>query len=160
MKTNREVWLKCYNYLLIGVLALLGFSCATDSVDGLVEYGQPHAKYALKGKVINSKQEKVPNIQLIIGEVYKSSYTEWTYKPDTLFSDANGEFSYLNNYAWPNSKLRVKYRAVDRNGNIGIYKTDSVDVDMGRLEGGTDSWYEGEASKKITIILEEKETKE
>ena len=77
-----------------------------------------------------------------------------------MYSDANGEFSYLNNYAWPNSKLRVKYRAVDRNGNIGIYETGSVDVDMGELTGGTGLWYEGESSKEITITLKEKQPEE
>lgn len=146
---RRKQWLTIYNVFLSGILALLGFaSCTTTGAD---EYGQPHARYEIKGKVENASKEKLPDIQIIIKELYpdqnQADYGEVTK------TNSEGEFYYLDEWAWPKSKFRIIW---NKDEKAKAYKPDSIDIDMGDLKNGNGSWYKGEAYKELTITVEEK----
>ena len=65
MKALTKHWLRWYNYLLAGILTLLGFSgCVTEAYP---EYGMPTEPFQVKGKVINAKQQKLPDMQVVVG---------------------------------------------------------------------------------------------
>ncbi|NDV57602.1 radical SAM-associated putative lipoprotein [Bacteroides sp. 519] len=150
-------WLRLYNCLLAGILTILGFyGCTSESPD---EYGTPHAAYELKGKVINTNQQPLADVQIVVGQIENNQFLQWDYNRDTLYTNSNGEFIYKNDYVWPRKLWRAKFTALQKNGNISIYKADSVDIDMGEPKGGK-GWYAGKASKEITIIVKEKENAE
>lgn len=155
MKTMRKQWLQCFNILLSGVLALLGFSaCGIEETP--CEYGQPHASYEIKGKVINMKKEPVSDIQVIVNGLTTTSYSEWLNSSDTLYTDSKGEFLFRDDYAWPEAKYKIIHRDLRRDTNSGItYKTDSIYVDMPEPSGGSGNWDYGLASKEVTITLKE-----
>lgn len=149
MKKIKSHYLHFFNVLISAVLVILGFS-ACQSTE---EYGMPHVSYELKGKVVNQTEVSVSDIQLVI----KSVDTSYEAPGDTLYSDAKGEFVYRDDYAWPDSELKVIYRDIS---DDNVYKTDSVIVNMGEPVGGSGNWYYGKASKEITITLEEKKPDE
>lgn len=157
MKNLMKYWQKCYGYLLAGILTVLGFYGCT--FQGAEEYGMPHVRYQLKGKVINEKEEAVPGVRITVGESLDDNFDGW-YHNKILYTDTNGEFNYLDPYASSGYRwLGVKWEPVSKD-IIDIYKTDSITVDMGKPTGGSGNWYEGEASKEIIIILKEKTTEE
>ncbi len=157
MKKNSRVGLMCYKFRLMGVLSFLIFSCMADTENGNnpedLDYSTPHPKYLLSGKVINEKQEPLSEIMMIIGEIYKDAYTEDKFIPDTLYTDAKGEFSYLKNKTSPIANtLRVISKSIDRKGNIGIYESEQKDIEMSELTV--------EGRKDIVITMKEKNKEE
>lgn len=157
MKNLQKNWIKVYNYFLVAILGLLGFSGCDKVEEFAPEYGMPHAKYELKGKVINSRKGLLSDMQVVVGEIENRELLKYVYYRDTLYTDSKGEFFYKDDYAWPGSKLRAKFTGIQKNGEISIYKPDSIDVDMGELTGASGNWYEGKASKEVTINVKEKE---
>jgi len=150
MKSIKRNYLKWFNYLLAGVLTILGFTgCTKESADA---YGVPVIEYELKGKVINAEQKLLPDMQIVVGEILNDK-APMQY-PDTLYTDSKGEFLYKDPDAG-NFKLRAKFTSFNKDGEITIYKADSVNIDMGKPQGGS-GWYRGKASQEITITVEEK----
>lgn len=155
MKTIRKRWLQCFNILLSGALALLGFS-ACEIEETPCEYGQPHASYEIKGKVINMKKEPVSDIQVIVNGLITTSYSEWLDSSDTLYTDSKGEFLFRDDFAQPKAKYKIIHRDVRTDTNSSItYKTDSIYIDMPEPTGGSGNWNYGSASKEVTITLKE-----
>lgn len=150
MGKTKKTWFTCFNALLSGILVLLGFAGCDKVFEGRVEYGTPHAKYTLKAKVQNEKKQNLQGVKVLVKELHADK-TAVAYGKDTLMTDVNGEITYEDSYAWPGTKFRVVHK-----DPTGVYKTDSVDVDMGELKEGKGNWYEGHAEKEITIILKEK----
>lgn len=146
MKKVSTSLLKNINWLLGGLLALLGFTTCDGGAD---MYGCPHAKFTIKGKVINEAQIPIPQIQI------RTAYTDSPNYVDTLYTDSKGEFIYTKD----NKYISLFFTDIDGNANGGNYAPDSTSVsfkDM-KLEGGDGDWYLGEATKEITIVLKEKE---
>lgn len=164
MKKIKDVWLNYCSYILFAAITLLSFSCAVDTNEDMAlgenVQNKPYAKYTLEGEVVNQKGKAVPNIRIIIGELERREYVEWMFLPNTTYTNDSGEFYYSNENASPPNRLRIIYQDIDRYGNIGIYKTDSLDLNMDNLEGGNGLWYAGEALRKVKIILEEKKNEE
>lgn len=80
MKKISTSILKSANWLLTGLLALLGFSsCDQVSTD---MYGTPHSKFTIKGKVTNESNSPIPQIQI------RSPYGEDIPHADTLYTDS------------------------------------------------------------------------
>ena len=72
MKRFYPHFLNSMNWVLAGLLTLLGFSCSDSDDDGggqVEEYGCPHANYEIKGKVVNRQNNPIPNIQIAIKQV-------------------------------------------------------------------------------------------
>lgn len=162
MKRKRNQWLKCFNYLLSGVLLLLGFSSCFEEGDGMepsLEYGVRYARYSIKGKVVNEEKEAIPDIQLIVkGLLRTTTYSEYQYSIDTLYSDTQGEFVFEDAYASPDLKYRIIHKNVDKDGNVKPYKTDSTSVDITDPTSVIGNWQDGQV--EVEIVVEEKAGKE
>ncbi|GEM_PF-446394 len=158
MKRRRNQRLKCLNYLLAGVILLLGFpSCLDDTDSGLNEqYGSENSRYTIKGKVINKENKVVPDIQLIVkGLVRTTSYSEYERSVDTLYSDTKGEFLFKNVIIANEMRYSIIHRDIDKQGNIKTYLTDTVDVPMPDPSTAINNLKEGTVIANIEIILKE-----
>ena len=64
MKNPNHKLLKVANWLLGGILALLGFSACNDEKELPLMYGTPHANFTIKGKVVNDESMPIPDIEI------------------------------------------------------------------------------------------------
>ena len=150
MKKISTYNLKSVNWLLTGILALLGFSsCDQISTD---MYGTPHSKFTIKGKVTNESNAPIPQIQI------RSPYGENIPHTDTLYTDSKGEFNYSFNGFLRGDNIPLLLTDIDGEQNGGSYASDSVSVSFkdAEMTGNDGEWYLGEATKEITIVLKEK----
>lgn len=152
MKNGKKQWLQICNRMMSGVLALLGFtSCEGLGLgDEPCEYGQPYAKYEIKGKVVDTQQQAISNARIIVKHLEQKSDELFPYAhPDTVYTQKNGEYIYENrgtNYG--------RFRVVCEDPS-GTYKADSTVVEM-KPTGGK-GWYEGSDSKVENFELKKKE---
>lgn len=133
--------------LLTGVLALLGFSlqgCSDD--EPLLMYGTPTATHRIKGKVVDSenKSQGLSNIQVVIIPGSEGYYA------DTLYTDRTGEFSYDRG-----GGTRKKRRIIYEDTQNGIFKKDSLDIELQQVEKG-EGWYQGVYEAEAMIEMEKK----
>lgn len=150
MNKKRKLLLITCNQVLSGALALLGFaSCAEGEVP--CEYGTPHAKYEIKGKVCDEKEQPMEGMRLIVKGNPSGTGSDYTGRKDTVYTENIGEYTFKDDYAWPGTKYRVVCE-----DPTGVYKADSVDVEMepGHRSSG---WYHGSDSKKVDFELKKKE---
>lgn len=152
MKNGKKEWLLLCNRMLSGVLALLGFT----SCDGLglgqatCEYGQPYAKYEIKGKVVDTEQQSISNARIIVKPLERNSDNLFPYAHhDTVYTQKNGEYLYENH-----GTSYGRFRVVCDDPS-GTYKPDSTVVEM-KPTGGK-GWYEGSDSKVENFELKKKE---
>ena len=152
MKKVKNVWLRCSAWLLNSILLLLGFS-SCDS-NGSEMYGTPYATYSLKGKVVDTQKQPIPDIEVKIkignGGVYYNQIA-------SLKTNSSGEFSFKENLT-AEGKFRLVARDVDGAAN-GSFKSDSIDITTDKPSGG-DGWFRGTTSKEdIVITLQKDEAK-
>lgn len=64
MKKGKKRWLQICNRLMSGTLVLLGFTSCDNVMNGdePCMYGQPHADYEIKGKVLNVEENSLLRI--------------------------------------------------------------------------------------------------
>lgn len=154
MKKKRKFLLTSCNQVLSGVLALLGFaSCAEGEAPGEVpcEYGTPYAKYEIKGKVCDEKKQPMKGMRLIVKENPPATSSYYTGRKDTVYTEGTGEYTFKDEFAWPT----MGYRVVCEDP-AGVYKADSVDVEMKPAQRSS-GWYHGSDSKKVDFELKKKE---
>ena len=65
METVYHSILKGFNWILAGLLSLLGFS--VTSCGATDEYGSPYAEYELKGKVTDMNGDPIQGIEINYG---------------------------------------------------------------------------------------------
>lgn len=68
METVYHSILKGFNWILAGLLSLLGFS--VTSCGATDEYGSPYAEYELKGKVTDMNGDPIQGIEINYGGIY------------------------------------------------------------------------------------------
>lgn len=68
METVFHFILKGFNWILAGLLSLLGFS--VTSCGATDEYGSPYAEYELKGKVTDMNGDPIQGIEINYGGIY------------------------------------------------------------------------------------------
>ena len=143
--------LKAVNWMLAGLLTMLGFSVASCD-ETAVEYGTPHAEYEVKGKVTDQSGEPIPGIEVRYGMIYRpmADPEERRDVYETSRTGVDGRYQATFS-AFPQRKMRIIATDVDGPEN-GSYQTDSVDVEIDPLEGGKGSWYEGKATVNIPDI--------
>lgn len=152
MKNGKKKWLLLCNRMLSGVLALLGFtSCDGEGLgQATCEYGQPYAKYEIKGKVVDAEQQAISNVRIIVKQLEQKSNELFPYAyPDTVYTKKNGEYIYEKggtNYG--------RFRVVCEDPT-GVYEADSTVVEM-KPTGG-EGWYVGSDSKVENFELKKKE---
>ena len=159
MKKVKNVWLRCSAWLLNSILLLLGFSSCDGDDNGnvgeqLLMYGMPYATYSLKGKVVDTQKQPIPDIEVKIkignGNVYYNQIA-------SLKTNSSGEFSFKENLT-AEGKFRLIARDADGAAN-GSFKSDSIDITTDKPSGG-DGWFRGTTSKEdIVITLQKDEAK-
>ncbi len=159
MKKVKNVWLRCSAWLLNSILLLLGFSSCDGDDNGnvgeqLLMYGMPYATYSLKGKVVDTQKQPIPDIEVKIkignGNVYYNQIA-------SLKTNSSGEFSFKENLT-AEGKFRLVARDADGAAN-GSFKSDSIDITTDKPSGG-DGWFRGTTSKEdIVITLQKDEAK-
>lgn len=163
MKTLNNQVLKAVNYILAGILALLGFSgCSKDDGSDLVSmYGSPHTTFNLYGKILNASDKGIPDIKIEFKT--KMGHDE---KGNAVFlpcnsaviTDQYGNFSSSYSYL-PTDVIRIVATDIDGEAN-GSFANDSIDIKISDNEyvGGDGDWNWGTVSKEnITIALKERE---
>lgn len=146
--------LKGFNWILAGLLSLLGFS--VTSCGATDEYGSPYAEYELKGKVTNMNGDPIQGIELNYGGIYNnvlfSSYISEMYKSPQTQKDGSYDIKFEDS---PMGIVRIIAKDIDGPEN-GSFETDSIDVKIEGFEGGK-SWFRGKAEVNIPDIkLKEK----
>ena len=159
MKKVKNVWLRCSAWLLNSILLLLGFSSCDGDDNGnvgeqLLMYGMPYATYSLKGKVVDTQKQPIPDIEVKIkignGNVYYNQIA-------SLKTNSSGEFSFKENLT-AEGKFRLVARDADGAAN-GSFKSDSIDITTDK-PSGRDGWFRGTTSKEdIVITLQKDEAK-
>lgn len=145
--------LKSVNWLLAGLLVLLGFPACGPETD---MYGSPYSKFTIKGKVTNESNVPIPQIQI------RSPYGEGVPYVDTLYTDSKGKFSYSFEGFYRSENVPLLLSDIDGEQNGGSYAPDSVSVSFKGVDitGGDGGWYLGEATKEVTIVLKKKKEEE
>jgi putative lipoprotein (rSAM/lipoprotein system) len=172
MKNNYRSFIKITNWVLAGILGLLGFSSCIES--GEVEYGVPSADYTVKGTVVNKSNGKpIGGIQVNIVPPYRAilmyGVPPTNYYPkqavNPVVTNAKGEFKLSDrlsieevNYNLPFS---VALTDIDGEKN-GSFASDTLSVDFkdAVLTGKQKGWYDGEYVKTVKVELTEKKANE
>jgi putative lipoprotein (rSAM/lipoprotein system) len=147
MKKLSYILAKGSNYVLAGLLALLGFSACKDNS---VMYGVPHGDYIIKGKVTDEAHRPIANIQI------QSLHPEGNLThADTLYSNSQGEFGYKEERI--GNDIPLVFTDIDGEANGGHFATDTLNISFKDVEfKGGDDWYMGEGEKEITVVLKKK----
>lgn len=150
MKKQRKHWLHLYNRMLSGTLVLLGFSACENTGTGADEYGTPYCRFEIKGKVRDELQQPVSGASIIVKELDNNGTPLHHSRFDTLYTQANGEYQFLDAQAGGYGKYRVVCHDPS-----GIHKADSTELQM-EPKGGK-GWYGGEDSKVLDFELKKKD---
>jgi putative lipoprotein (rSAM/lipoprotein system) len=162
MKTTRRAFIKEINWVLAGIIGMLGFAGCNKS-EPLNEYGTPHADYTVKGTVVNKVTKKpiegirvgyssrdIPNLMYGVPQV------PYTPKAHVL-TNTKGEFKLTDRF-FPegNKTLPVSVEDIDGEKN-GSFQSEYLEVDFSKAEhsGKTKSWYQGEYTVNMNIELTE-----
>lgn len=147
MKKKNTTLLNLANKVLSGMMVLLGFNGCSGEAPCM--YGSPYALHTIKGKVENNSGSAIKRIQVIC-----NAKNSWI-KPDTLLSNQNGEFIFKSEHTFTEATYKLICKDIDGDTN-GSYKNDSIEVEFKKsdLSNGKD-WFEGEATKNVTIKLSE-----
>lgn len=146
MRKSKRSFLNLFNVLWTFIMATLGFTACEHTT--ACEYGMPTAKYKIKGKVIDSREQPTADIQIIVKQLQGGRPTH-AYSWDTLKTDIQGEFLYeLNDVT--EDEFRIDWQ----DKKLGLFKHDSIDIEMPKPTGGK-GWYRGESYEEVTIILKD-----
>jgi putative lipoprotein (rSAM/lipoprotein system) len=162
MKTVK-VFFKGMNWVLAGVLSILGFvSCDRH---GPIEYGSPYSDYTVKGSVVNKATGK-PIEGIYVGYFGTNAYMygtpQTTFQPKMrVYTNAKGEFEITNNGIWYQGSATespVYVEDVDGEKN-GSFKSEKFTVDFknAKQTKKPKGWFEGEYTVTLNVELTESE---
>jgi len=132
--------IKTYNAIIAALLAILGFSCYSESMS---EYGTPDAIFTIKGKVSSKEtQQPVENIRVTMNN--------WS----AGFTNNEGIYQ-VSNHGFPESQAFF----VQFHDTAGIYMDldTLIEFKNPQFTGGDEKWYEGTAIKNVDIQLTTKD---
>jgi putative lipoprotein (rSAM/lipoprotein system) len=123
---------------------------------GVVDYGMPYAKFAIKGHIRTSEAgEPIEQIQVTLQDTLTNIVHGTTY------TDGNGAFAFdtVQSSPWNNTWI-LKAIDIDGTENGGLYDTTDtlVTIPLDSLEGGDGSFYEGVGEADITLFMKEHAT--
>jgi putative lipoprotein (rSAM/lipoprotein system) len=111
MRKVEIIFLKSYNAIIAGLLAVLGFASSCDIKS---EYGTPNAKFIVNGSVESSvTNAAIKNIRVIM-------------QRDTAISDSEGKYTVFDKWGFPvsqtyNIQLNLKTQNSQMATVIGIW---------------------------------------
>ena len=136
----RIKFLKTYNAIIVGLLAILGFVSSCDSKD---EYGTPSAKFIVNGKVTSSETEQaIENIRVVM-------------QGDTTYTNSDGVYQVVDKWGFPTYQTyNIQFLDVDGEINNEFSDLDTiVEFKDPEFSGGDGDWYSGETSKDFDVKL-------
>jgi putative lipoprotein (rSAM/lipoprotein system) len=168
-KLNRK-FIKGTNWALAGLISLLGCaSCDNDFGNddgGVVEYGTPHARFIVSGKVTDTEHQGLKGIRVVVPRVDHHQRATSGFIPgqriiteevrDTVYTKENGNFEYEYTGFPTNDSINVilQFEAVAETPH---FESDSAKVAFFSSElREEDRWYSGAAKKEIEIQLKKK----
>lgn len=140
-KTKRKIY-KASNFLIGGLMSLLGFS---PSCIFMTEYGTPSADFILRGTVRSAETgEAIEHIQTIANE-------------DTFYTDRQGKFNfYYSLFGAESGSVVMRFRDIDSIEHGEYEPLDTIIFyNSSQFEGG-DSWDEGTLNLDLDIDLKSK----
>lgn len=155
MKRLYPYLLKGTNWVLAGLLTLLGFSCSSDldnDDDLICEYGSPHANYEIKGKVTDRLNNSIPNIQIELRDSVPSR--GWAHC-DTIYTNSAGEFVWQTG-EFPGMTFKLTAIDTDDESNGGLFARDTsfVSFKNAKYVGGDGRWNSGTATMEPLIVMD------
>jgi putative lipoprotein (rSAM/lipoprotein system) len=150
MKKYFRPFIKGTDWVLSGLLTLLGFPGCSVFNPGVDEYGTPYASYTFQGRVSNESGEPVPDIKIEV----TTGYEQGGYP---ALSNAEGHYS-VQVQAFPSKEFAIIASDIDGEKN-GAYRNDTVPVaisDSDYYDKGNGNWNHGSAQKEVNIVLEKK----
>jgi len=155
MKIIKVKFLTGYNLIITALMAILGFFTSCDRFGG-TEYGVPHARFIIKGKVTSSASNKpVPNIKV---RMDGDSATRTMMQADSAYSDSNGNYVVSDDYGFPDSQsYTIRFSDVDGSANGDFQTLDTIiEFKNPVFTGGGSNWDSGETQKELNIVLKPK----
>ena len=158
--------IKQANWLLAGLLTLLGFSGCHKTDE--VEYGTPFADYIVKGKVLNKSTGKpVKGIRVgyspnpFVGTEYGVPMKSYQQMVAADTTDAQGEFKLTEKTFPTDEAVPIYVEDIDCAEN-GVYTPETLMVSFKDAErtGKPKGWYHGEYTVTVNVELEEQPTNE
>lgn len=140
--------IKSYNRFLAFLISILGFSSLYSIIScdntSTVEYGNPYAKFKVKGYVTNSSETPVKGIRI-------------TMETDTAFTNDSGKFQ-IETTSFPQEQaFLLNFTDIDKGLNDEYLPADTtVKFDNPQFENGDGDWYEGVVEKELRIRLNRK----
>ena len=108
-----------------------------------MEYGTPHATFSIQGTVSSESNIMIPGIRVVM-------------ERDTVHTDMNGNYLVRTGGFPIEPAFLVEYLDVDGSNNNSYQASDTlVSFKEAKFEGGDDSWYSGEATIDVNIVLKE-----
>ena len=131
METVYHSILKGFNWILAGLLSLLGFS--VTSCGATDEYGSPYAEYELKGKVTDMNGDPIQGIEINYGGIYNNvlspSYISEIYKSPQTQKDGSYDIKFEDS---PMGIVRIIAKDIDGPEN-GSRSKDLREVNLGSM---------------------------
>ncbi|MCL2727963.1 MAG: radical SAM-associated putative lipoprotein [Bacteroidales bacterium] len=168
MKKFNSTYSKGVQWVIAGLLTLLGFSACNKSNDNdyPVEYGTPHAKFTVSGKVTNTQGQALSQISVIVPRVVHHTPARPGFIPqhpvstnhirDTLYTKADGSYEYTYN-GFPTDTVQIHLKFEEPSLHP-LFESDSTKVNfiLSDLKDGDARWYSGSAKKEVNMTLKSK----
>lgn len=153
MKTFYKRSLNWINYLLCGLLGLLGFSCDSEEIGGGVcEYGTPWATYQFKGHVLDDSGKPIENLR--VKAIPANSDQAIDEIRDTTRTDADGAFLIeMSHFPTPFFKLIAEDTDGEANGGLFSDKTTQIEIEDSEYQEGDGRWYHGKVTRELDIHM-------
>ncbi|MDR2928080.1 MAG: radical SAM-associated putative lipoprotein [Cytophagaceae bacterium] len=164
MKTNR-ILLKGINWVLAGIITILGFAGCDKENNNVDEYGTPRADYTVKGTVVNKTTGKpVKGIRVgyfADGPMPMYGVMPTLYEPKVyVMTDNSGEFEITAGFSPipDNTPLLIYVNDIDGAEN-GSFQPENLQLDVSKAEQTKkpDRWHEGEYTLTVKVELTETE---
>ena len=134
-----------YKKILVFILSIIGIS-----VVSCMKYGVPEAFFELKGKVTDTLDNPIENIQVTSEEYYSAGKAS---------TDETGNYSLGQLFLGYNTTVVVKVEDIDGEENGGEFATQIITLPLKESdfvkekERKRDKWYLGTAKKEVNFKL-------
>lgn len=143
------------NVLLGALLTLLGFSNCEKQFNEVCLYGQPYARYDIKGTILDEEGNKLAGMDVTVKFVYEFDGEEYSTDQGREHTTTDLQGNYECQGSYTNEDIRI---VVEDPG--GVYAADSVMVKLERIEEGKDDWCIGTDVGRADFRLKKLENKE